>query len=323
MFKKLDYVYAVYHEGSFTRAAERLFISQPSLSAAIKNLEGEIGAPLFDRGAGGVALTEVGKAYIDCAERMMKIREEFVNKLNDINTLEVGHITVGGTNYLSSYVLPRIINRFTALYPKIDVTLSEANSKTLGEMMANEEIDLVIDSFDDTFDDYDALPLMDEEILLCVPRDYAINSSLTAYAIPPHLLNTKASLASVQPVPLARFAEENFILLKAGNDMHNRATATLSAVGISPKVSFYVDQMNISYALAEQGMGVCFATDTLFRFSGVSDKITLYRVSGAHSGRTLYVAYKKNRYCTRAMEKFIRTAQSVITNNKTERENFS
>ncbi len=313
MFKKLDYVYAIYREGSFTRAAEKLFISQPSLSAAVKNLECEIGAPLFDRNAGGVQLTEVGRVYIDCAERMIKIREEFINKLNDINDLEVGHITVGGTNYLSSYVLPRIINRFTALYPKIGVTLTEANSKTLGDMVAEEEIDLVIDSFDDTFDDYDALPLMSEEILLCVPQDYAVNETLTEYAIPSALLESGATLTAIPSVPLAAFRDESFILLKAGNDMHNRATAFLTAAHITPQISFYVDQMNISYALAEQGMGLCFATDTLFRFSGVSDKIILYKVSGEHSGRTLYVAHKKNRYCTRAMERFIETARDIFT----------
>ncbi len=312
MFKKLDYVYAVYREGSFTRAAEKLFISQPSLSAAIKALKGEIGAPLFDRGVGGVVLTEVGRAYIDCAERMLKIREEFVNKLNDITTLEVGRLAVGGTNYLSSYVLPRIINRFTALYPKINVTLTEANSKTLGELMANEEIDLVIDSFDDTFDGYDALPLMNEEILLCVPRDYAVNAALTDYAIPRALLESRASLASVPVVSLSALRDESFILLKPGNDMYHRATAFLTAAGVTPRVSFSVDQMNIAYALAEQGMGICFATDTLFHFSGVSDKIMLYKVSGAHSGRTLYVAHKKNRYCTRAMTQFIQTAHSLF-----------
>ncbi len=313
MFKKLDYVYAVYQEGSFTGAAEKLFISQPSLSAAVKNLENEIGAPLFDRSTGGVVPTEVGRIYLDCAARIMKIRDEFTMKLNDINTLEVGHITVGGTNYLSSYVLPRIINRFTALYPKIDVTLTEANSGVLGEMMANEEIDLVVDSFDDTCDAYDALPLMNEEILLCVPRDYAVNETLAAYAIPPACLAAGGSLSKVETVPLSRFRDENFILLKAGNDMHNRATSFLTAAGITPRVSFFVDQMNISYALAEQGMGICFATDTLFRFSGVSDKIVLYKVSGAHSGRTLYVAHKKNRYCTRAMKQFIQTAHSLFT----------
>ena len=70
MFAKMDYAYAVYKEGSFTRAAEKLFISQPSLSAAIKNLEEEIGAPLFERTGGGVLLTEAGRAYMDAVQRV-------------------------------------------------------------------------------------------------------------------------------------------------------------------------------------------------------------------------------------------------------------
>ncbi len=314
MFTKLDYVYAVYKEGNFTRAAEKLFISQPSLSAAIKKLEQEIGAPLFDRSSGGVRLTEVGREYIDCAERIMRIREEFVNRIRDIHTMEIGHITVGGSNYLSSYVLPRIINRFAEQYPKIDVTLTEANSQMLCEMLTNEEIDIMIDSFDESFHAYDAIPLMNEEILLCVPAEYEINKALAPYALPYAAFSEDPELLKNAPtVPLEAFKDEKFILLKPGNDMYSRAQRLFDAADIMPKVAFYVDQLNISYALCEIGMGVCFVTDTLFRFKPFPDKVLIYKLSRAHSGRTLYVSHKKNRYCTRAMTKFIEIAQRVIS----------
>ncbi len=312
MFTKLDYVYAVYREKSFTRAAEKLFISQPSLSAAIKNVEKEIGAPLFERGRGNIALTEVGKEYINCAERILSIREEFINKINDINSLDIGQIRVGGTNYLSSYVLPRVINRFAELYPNISVNLTEAHSGVLGNMLRNEELDIVIDSFDDNFDEYDVQPLISEEILLCVPKDNGINRELDKYAVPQEAFDKREILLALPPVPIEHFKDESFILLKPGNDMYYRSERFFKQSRIEPKVSFYVDQLNISYALAELGMGICFATDTLFRFSGFPDRISIYKVSGEHSGRTLHIAHKKNRYCTKAMSKFIETAQEVI-----------
>ncbi len=311
MFTKLDYVYAVYKEGSFTRAAEKLFISQPSLSAAIKKIETELGAPLFERGAGGVVLTEIGREYIDAAEKIMSVREEFVNKINDINSLGIGQITVGGTNYLSSYLLPRIINRFAEKYPNVEVTLVEANSMTLGEMVRKEEIDIVIDSFDETFDEYEAYPLANEAILLCVPEDKEINRRLSGYEIKPEMLSCD-DFSSAPTVPVELFKDENFILLKNGNDMYYRAKNFFEMADISPKVSFFVDQLNISYALAESGMGICFVTDTLLRFGNVSNKIKLYKVSGEHSDRTLYIAHKKNKYCTKAMGKFIEVAKEVF-----------
>ncbi len=316
MFEKLEYVYAVYKEGSFTKAAEKLYISQPSLSAAVRNVEKEIGAPLFNRG-GSVTLTEVGREYIRAAERMIALKEEFLNRVNDIYNLEVGHITVGGTNYLSSYVLPRIITRFSELYPSIEVTLAEANSKTLSEMIEREEIDIVVDSFDKSLEDYIGYPLASERILLCVPSDLPINKRLEGYAISPEsIYNGEPDAFVKEPVPINIFKDESFVMLKNGNDMYHRAIEIFEKAGISPKISFSVDQLNISYFLAESGMGLCFATDTLFRFGRFRSKVRLYNVAEEHSNRTLYVAHKKNKYCTRAMSKFIEIAKEVIRSSK-------
>ena len=85
MFRKYDYVYAVYEEGSFTKAAKKLFISQPTLSVAIKSVEEEIGAPIFERDASGVKLTEVGREYIATAEKIISAKEDFEKALSRRN----------------------------------------------------------------------------------------------------------------------------------------------------------------------------------------------------------------------------------------------
>ncbi len=315
MFTKLEYVYAVYKEKSFTKAAEKLYISQPSLSAAIKSIEAKVGAPLFDRGSGQVSLTEIGREYIHAAEHIMSIKEDFINRINDIYNLEAGHITVGGTNYLSSYVLPRIINRFSERYPHIEVTLVEAHSRSLGEMIRREEIDIVVDSFDETLEEYVGHPLVSERLLLCVPAECPINDKLKDHAIfPDSIYDGEKDALLKQPVPLSMFKDERFILLKSGNDMYNRAMSIFEKAGVTPHIAFSVDQLNISYFLAESGMGLCFATDTLFRFGKFRSKVTLYNVEEQHSSRTLYVAHKKNKYCTSAMTKFIDIAKEVIGN---------
>ncbi|MBR2021598.1 MAG: LysR family transcriptional regulator [Clostridia bacterium] len=313
MFSKYNYVYQVYKEGSFTRAAEKLFISQPSLSAAIKNIEQKLGADIFERTNGGVRLTEVGQEYISAAEKIMNVEKEFVNKISDIYNLETGHITVGGTNYLSSYVLPRIVNRFAALYPKIDVTLVEANSTSLHKMIKNEQIDIIIDSFDETMDEYEKYLLASERILLCVPEDRPINKSLCEFQIyPDSIYNGTVCLDEVKSVPIEVFKDEKFVLLKSGNDMYNRAMSIFDKYKVEPKVVFSVDQLNISYALVDSGMGLCFATDTLFKYGKFRNNVVLYNVGQEHCSRMLYVAHKKNKYCSRAMSEFIRVAKDVI-----------
>lgn len=315
MFAKYEYVYAVYTEKSFTRAAQKLFISQPSLSAAVKNIEKKVGAPLFERTGTGVSPTEIGMEYINAAEKMMSIENDFNNRINDIYNLETGEITVGGTNYLCSYVLPKIINKFASMYPKIKVTLVEANSQNLCNMIDNEEIDILVDSYDENMDMYEGSPLLSERVMLCVPYHWDINSRFKENAVnPEQIYNGDLNLYNLAPIPVCAFSKEPFILLKKGNDMYNRAISVFEKNNIVPNVVFSVDQLNISYALAESGMGACFITDTLFKFSKFGNSVVLYNLSEEHCTRTLYIAHKKGKYCSGAMKKFIETAKEVVKN---------
>ena len=131
MFKKMEYVYTVYKEQSFTKAAEKLFVSQPCLSSAVRKIEEEIGIPLFERRYSAVRPTQIGRAYLETAEKIMNLERNFAAKVNDMNLPEHGSITVGGSNYVSSYILPLIVSRFSIDYPKINISLVETSSVEL------------------------------------------------------------------------------------------------------------------------------------------------------------------------------------------------
>ena len=87
MFQGREYVYAVYREKSFSRAAQKLFISQPSLSAAVKRAEDRIGYPVFDRSTKPLKLTECGEKYIAAVEKMLAAEQEFYHYINDLGEL--------------------------------------------------------------------------------------------------------------------------------------------------------------------------------------------------------------------------------------------
>lgn len=315
MFRKHKYVWAVYKEKSFTKAAEKLFISQPSLSAAIKNLEKELGAPLFDRLGAEATLTEIGREYIVAAEKIMRIEKEFDERVNDLRCLGTGAVRVGGASYLSSYVLPKIIKKFVMRYPRIKVSFVEADSNHLSAMLERGEIDIIVDSFDDTMDMYEGYPLTREHIFLCVPKSNPINRELQAYCIHPQdIYEGRVDASQVPCVPIEKFRNERFVLLKTGNDMCYRAEQLLATAGIEPTVSFRVDQLNTSRALAETGMGCAFVTDTLFRFWQGGDNLLLYNIVGDNLHRTLYVVHKKHRYRTNAMAQFMLAAQEIFEN---------
>lgn len=118
MFRGMEYVHAVYQEKSISRAAERLCISQPSLSANIKRIEGKVGYPLFDRSTKPLSLTECGEKYIQSIEKIMAVENEFADYVNDWGDLKTGSLVLGGSSLFASWVLPGLIGRFSARYQK-------------------------------------------------------------------------------------------------------------------------------------------------------------------------------------------------------------
>ena len=128
MFTWKKYVCEVYRERSFSKAAQNLYISQPSLSARIKKVEEQIGVPLFDRSTSPLQLTEAGRIYIRAAEEISEIEQRVENAINNLNTLQTGRLSIGASNLFAAYVLPPLISRFKQRYPKIDVQIVEGNT---------------------------------------------------------------------------------------------------------------------------------------------------------------------------------------------------
>lgn len=309
MFKKMDYVYMVYKEKSFTNAARKLYISQPCLSAAIKKLEDEIGQPLFERRYSSVKPTKIGLEYIQATEKMIEVQQDFEAKLKDLNSMGFGKINIGGTNYVTSYILPRIISEFSKLYPKIEINLIEGKSVELKKMLDNEDIDLLIDSFDSESSTQECFPLLEEKIMIAVPKSFKCNKGLENYQM--NTENISYNLPIKRPVSIKHFKDEKFILLKSGNNMYKHANSIFHQAGITPEISFKLDQLSTSYSLAASECGICFITDTVFKYHKYTDDIFIYNLEEM-AKRMLYVVKKKNRFCSHAMNKFIELSKECI-----------
>lgn len=141
MFVWKKYVYEVYKERSFTKAAQNLYISQPSLSARIKKIEEIIGEPLFDRSTTPLQLTEVGKVYIEAAEEITQIEQRVENYINDLAGLKTGNLAVGASTLFAAYVVPSLITQFNQKFPDVHIQLIEGNTAELEEMLGSNALD--------------------------------------------------------------------------------------------------------------------------------------------------------------------------------------
>ena len=221
--------------------------------------------------------------------------------------MDSGNINIGCSIFFSYYLMPDILKKFTTLYPHIDITLTDASASNLDRLLNDEEIDLIIDTKDEEKKNCDYVPIVEEKILLAVPSSFKCNETIRQFALTPKdLYSGKIDYSSVKSVSLDKFKDENFILLKSGNNMYTKTHSLFDSNNISPKVSFRLDLLATSYALTAAGNGISFVTDTIFKNKLVNDDVLLYDINGLGK-RTVYLIKKKNRYTTNAINKFIDT----------------
>lgn len=275
MFQGMEYVYEVYLEKSFSKAAEKLFISQPSLSANVKRVEHHIGYPIFDRSTKPLSLTECGVQYIKAVEKIKSIQNEFEGFANDWGDLKKGTLTLGGSNLFSSWILPSLIADFARRYPLIQISLVEETTANLARMLRHGQLDLMLDSS-------------------------VLDATIYGYR--------KFLEESCPPVPLTRFKSEPFIMLKPENDTGKRARMICQNNLFEPNIILEMDQQMTSYNITCSGMGISFIGDIMLSKVPLTSDVVYYKLPAGESSRDIRFYWKNGRYQTRAMEEFLKMA---------------
>lgn len=312
VFSKKDLICTVYQEKSFSRAAQKLFISQPALSAIIRRVEDEIGTPLFDRSCKPVRMTEVGMEYIRAAETIRHAEQAFANYVDAENELVTGALSLGSNQLMSTLVLPRYISAFIARYPGISLHLVDDNSTTLKNLISAGLLDLIIDNQSMEPEIYEQRLLWTETLLLAVPECFCSGMEHCAMVAEDILENRHRDEA--QPTAaLESFAHVPFILMTRDNETRARSDLLFRAEAFHPRILFEVGRLETLYNFVELGTAASIVTDTLIRhLQHHSGATRFFRLKNPQSQRDIYISYKRNRYYSRAMETFI----SLLTDDK-------
>ena len=306
MFQGMEYVYEVYKERSFSKAAANLFISQPSLSANVRRVEQRVGYPLFDRSTKPLGLTECGERYIRCVEQILNIEKDFSDFINDWGGLKTGSLVLGGSNLFSSWILPPLIADFAARYPHIQIRLVEETTAKLTAMLQQGTIDLVLDNTNLDPAVFDCRRYQEEHLILAVPGSFPVNQKLDAFRLTAAQVRSGSFLdPSVPSVPLAAFQNEPFIMLKPENDTGKRALELCRANHFQPVVAFEMDQQMTSYNVTCSGMGISFIGDIMVSKVPPNPAVIYYKLPLKNNCRNICFYWKKGRYLSRAMDAFL------------------
>lgn len=306
-FNRKDLVYTVYREGSISKAAQKLFVSQPSLSIMIRKIEEEVGVPLFDRTSKPLRLTQAGEEYVKAAEAIAHIEKDFENYVNACSQLLTGSLTIGANQLLSSLVLPDYVARFIRRYPGVELHMVDDNPTVLENQISSGQLDLVIDNKSMDSEVFEQRLFRTERLLLAVPAEFECNAGLEEYRLQEQdILSGSYLVSDVKPVPLERFQGVPFISMTKDNDTRRRTDAMFHEAGVSPEMILEIDRLVTLYNFVEIGTAASVVSDTLVcNIRHHWGKVAFYALQSPHAKRDIYVSYKRSRYYSRAMNAFM------------------
>jgi len=323
-FRQLQYVIQIAAEKNFSRAAEKLHIAQPSLSQQLSKLEKEIGVLLFRRSTNSVELTHAGAVFVEKAQLILDMAGQLIKEMEDISQMRKGRLVVGSLPMTGAHILPLVLPAFQQSYPDIEVVLTEDTTSRLEELTASGQTDISLLSLPLNEPALAYEPIIHEEICLAVPAQHplaqaalpanggaasasgeAANSRKTASR---HAVSTPGDFPVVD---LKKLADEPFIVLKRGQGFRQITLELCEQAGFSPRIVFESSNIETVQSLVAAGMGIAFVPHMVTR-SRWSKFAPVYFSLEGRPERTLIIAFRKDRYLSKAAEAFIAKMREVL-----------
>lgn len=286
--RQLEYFQMASRLKNITRAAERLNVSQPNITVAIKKLEAELGIQLFDRSQKQLSLTPEGTIFLNRIELALRNIQDAVLEVNDYKQLQKGTIKIGIPSMIGAYLFPRIFSSFQHLYPHLDIYLYEEGSMTIREQLERDELDFGIVILSDASSSLQLLPMARNQIVACVPEEH--------------------SLAQKNSININDISEADLIMLKEGSFLRYMVLNKLKMANISPNIVLESNQIETIKGLVSTNVGISFLLDFIVKGTpGI--KILPFE-------DPIYVdlglAWKKERYISKAAQSFIDFCKNTL-----------
>lgn len=283
--KEIQYILAIAKNGSLTAAAQSLYLTQPALSKFLKNLERQVGAPLFSRIGNALVPTLVGERYISYAHKIAGLQNDWRAECADLCGEKRGRLSIAIPLMRGSCLIPDILEKFYQKYPQVDVILQEESHSVEKHLASSREIDFVI--YNDTSPNPALIheELGREEIVLVMRRG--------------HPLSEKAQSRKGCRYPwfdLSLAGGESFVLHPAEQTTGKLSAQLLELFHIDPHVLLRTRNSDIAIRLAANGSALAFAPESYVRKIHFEIPPLCLSVGAPKTETTLYAIYQKGRY---------------------------
>lgn len=306
-FKQFEYVLTVAEEKNFSKAAKRLFISQPSLSQYINRLETQLGVDIFDRTTSPLSLTYEGEIYIDTALKILSLIDNMQKKFDDISDLRKGRLNIGLTPSKANNPLPAILPVFKERYPGVELIITEATSSELEDLLAKGLVDICIMNLPIKNKAIEYEPIFTEKILLAAPPNYCNDESIKNKDFP--------------EIDIRLLENEQFILLRPDQRLRQISNNIFNSAGIKPKILLETRSIETSLRLSASGMGFSFVPESSVIFSGLVNTPKYYKIGNPPLTWTLVIAYRDEAQHTKASKAFAEITKEIVCKGNKELNN--
>ncbi len=298
-FKQLQYILTIYEEGGINKAAEKLYISQPSLSKCVISLEKQLGMKIFDRSVVPIELTPFGKAYIETAQQILSLNDDLIRRISDIKNVDTGLLRIGTTFTGASHELPDILDAFFKKHPGIDLEIIEENTNLLEKTLIKGHLDLILVNG----------PIHDEKIKFIPMKNQKL------YLVtPPGLFDLKGKEKTFENLhEKYNLNEQEFIILHQGQKMRTLGEKIFEDYGLDPKIKLEMRNVNAVIKLCAKGIGLSIVNESIkdnMHYSIEPDVYPLPQKYDIESG----VGYRKKGYTCEAVKMFLKVIQDMKNN---------
>jgi len=283
---------AIAAEGSFKRAADSLYVSQPAVSLQVQNLERQLDVPLFDRGGRRAQLTEAGHLLLSYGEKILSLCQETCRAVEDLQNLQGGTLIVGASQTTGTYLLPQMIGMFRQKYPDVAVQLHVHSTRRTAWSVANGQVDLAIIGGEipvELAESLEVMPYAEDELALILP-----------------VFHPFANLEKIQKEDLYKL---QFIALDSQSTIRKVIDQVLARSDIDTKRFKFEMELNSIEAIknaVQSGLGAAFVSTSAIAKELQMGVLRCIPIEGVVVKRTLWMIFNPNRYRSKAAEAFSR-----------------
>ena len=288
--KQLKYVITLAKESSFSKAADVLNITQPSLSQYIKKIEKGIGLELFDRTNGEVRLTDAGRIYIEAGQKILDIEHQMENSFIDLASHKTGSLVIGTAPYRAASMMPLLAKQFQSLYPGMYLVVREGTTSELVEGMERGEYDFAVTllPIDNQFL-FNYEKIVEEELVLAVPS-----------AMPPFIAEDLV-LRKYPAINARDLENQPFVMLTELQFMQRQLEKLLVDYKLSVRTAAIVKSLEAQIEMVKAGVGMALMPSGIERFCR-GQEVTFYSFKDPLPKREVVIIWRKDRKLSKVAE---------------------